>query len=297
MEDQLLFFSPCPDIPLQSFVHYLQVKAQRFHAFCWCDELCQVAGFSPQSQLSPILPLRLSQTQRKRAICLVTRQAFEEVVRHYTGREPSMGTIGFEIKGKILTFKSDFERFCRLMPNDLLSLLQATISQRIDQLISAQLKQNIPETTMENLENIADSLSERLDELKTRLNSIKELYKRTNSRLQSLQNVSQTSQYATIYLERLESGKLLAINWSIMPIMCKFQVNWRHIGPNLSEPQLADLEEMEITPGPHILNPIIGRPEDQILQVRLKNDRSMLSNPVKFNVSATGPNLHIAPLT
>ena len=302
MEDQLLFFSPSPDMPLLPFTQYLQVKARRFQALCWSDELCPAPGFEPKSQLSsPVLPLHLPLVPCKRAICLVTRQAFEEVVRHYAGASPSPAAIGFELKGKIQVFRYEFERFCRLNPQDLPSLLKASISERIAQLLPDQFQHRL-KNTMERMTTEVDSLELKLEGVKERLEadikahseSFNLQYQLTRKRIKHLQEASLKILFPTIYLERIQNDRLLAINWSQTPIIGQLQVKFQHLGEMFGTPMMTKMPDEEVKPGAQILKEIACDSELVILQVQMIKDLPAISNKVNFGSSATMPDLHRA---
>lgn len=301
MEDQLLFFSPSADLPLPIFSRYLKHKAKRFQALCWCDEAFKIAGFEGKAELSrPIVPLRLSTVVQKRAICLIPRNSFEEVFRLYTGSSPSAVVIGLEVKGKIKHLSSDFDRYCRLVPQDLSSLLTAFTREKVEELIAERSLQKGQKSTLDKMENEVNALIEKIMELKRHFETLPTLdllISQVKIRLYRLKMAVEETHHADIHLEPLPNDQLLVINWTNSPIACKFQVNLRYHDDVMGLGKTCEKDGMEeLMPGIHKLD--LSHDDYEIVHVKVRNMTKVLSNTARFRSSnyPTLPDLNIVPL-
>lgn len=298
MEDQLLFFSPHANTPLPQFARYLKHKAARFQAICWCDEVFEIAGFEGKAELSrPILPLRLPISERKPVICLIPRNSFVEVFRGYTGFSPSTVVIGLEVKGQIKHLISDFDRYCRITPQDLSSLLKTVIHEKVEELTNEWSLQKGPKVTLgqiDKMENKVIALMDRVERLKAQIETtrIDSLLKRVKERLYRLKMAYADSYFAEVYLKPLEGDQLLVINWLNSPIECTIQEYMRPCG----EPMMEDIYPLlgqKLMPGISKLD--LRIPDYEITQVKVTNNRKVLSNTARFrqSIHSTLPNLNL----
>ncbi len=297
MEDQLLFFSPSADLPLPIFSRYLKHKAKRFQALCWCDEAFKIAGFEGKAELSrPIVPLRLSTVVQKPAICLIPRNSFEDVFRHYTGSSPSAVVIGLEVKGKIKHLSYDFDRYCRLVPQDLSSLLTAFTREKVEELIAERSLQKGPKAILNKMENEVNALIEKIMELKgyfETLPILNVLISKVRNRLYHLKMAVEESHLADIHLEKLTNDQLLVINWSNSPIPCRFQINRRHHDDVIGRGETCEFEEEELMPG--IQTRDLRTDNYELVHVKVRNRTKVLSNTVCFrsSIPESAPNLNM----
>ena len=307
MEDQLLFFSPNADTPLPHFSRYLKHKAKRFQALCWCDAAFKVAGFEGKAELSrPTLPLRLPKVGQNPVICLIPRNSFEEVFRHYTGSSPSVVVIGLEVKGQIKHLSSDFDRYCRLVPQNLSSLLTTFVREKVDELISEKFESEGPKATLDKMENEVNALIDRVVMLKDRLETVP-LYslllrvkqgldsqlKGVNERLYRLKEVYEKTRFPDIYLQPLADDNLLVINWLKSPIVCRFQIYCRDVTGRV---EMCESDEKELMPGIHKLD--LHNDHYELGKVKVKNRTKVLSNTANFMdlVNPSAPNLNLLNL-
>lgn len=296
----MLFFSPSADQPLPFFSRYLKHKAKRFQALCWCDEAFKIAGFEGKAELSrPIVPLRLSTVVQKPAICLIPRNSFEEVFRHYTGSSPSAVVIGLEVKGKIKHLSSGFDRYCRLVPQDLSSLLTAFTREKVEELIAERSLQKGPKATLNKMENEVNALIEKIMELKHHFETLPTLdllISKVRNRLYRLKMAVEESRLADIHLEPLANDQLLVINWSNSPIACRFQINRRHYDDVMGRGETCEFDEEELMPGIHTRD--LRTDNYELVHVKVRNWTKVLSNTARFRSSMypTVPDLNLVRL-